>query len=56
LLITSAAADGAAVVLSTSYLDDAQRAGAVLVLDAGRALASGTPEQIVAACKGRCAR
>ncbi len=52
LLITSAAADGAAVVLSTTYLDDAQRAGSVLVLDAGCQLASGSPEQIVADMPG----
>jgi ABC-2 type transport system ATP-binding protein len=52
LLITTAAADGAAVVLSTTYLDDAQRAGSVLVLDNGRQLAAGTPEQIVADMPG----
>ena len=46
-LIASAAADGAAVILATTYLDDAQRAAEVLVLDAGAPLASGTPEQIV---------
>ena len=34
-LITRAAADGAAVVLATTYLDEAERAGMVLVLDAG---------------------
>jgi ABC-2 type transport system ATP-binding protein len=45
-LIASAAADGAAVILATTYLDDAQRAAEVLVLDAGRTLASGTPDQI----------
>ena len=37
LLITRAAADGAAVVLATSYLDEAERAHHVLALDAGRA-------------------
>src|SRR5262249_61778205 len=47
-----AAADGAAVVLATSYLDEAERAYGVLVLDAGAGLASGTPEQIVAAMPG----
>jgi ABC-2 type transport system ATP-binding protein len=52
LLISAAAADGAAVVLSTTYMDDAQRAAEVLVLDAGRQLAAGTPEQIVAAMPG----
>jgi ABC-2 type transport system ATP-binding protein len=45
-LIASAAADGAAVILATTYLDDAQRAAEVLVLDDGRPLASGTPDQI----------
>ena len=44
-LIASAAADGAAVVLATTYIDDAQRASAVLVLDAGRQLAAGPPER-----------
>ncbi|HUC27686.1 MAG TPA: ATP-binding cassette domain-containing protein [Streptosporangiaceae bacterium] len=51
-LIASAAADGAAVILATTYLDDAQRAASVLVLDAGRQLASGTPEQLVRAMPG----
>ena len=51
-LIARAAADGAAVVLATSYLDEAERAHHVLVLDAGSELASGTPEQIVAAMRG----
>jgi ABC-2 type transport system ATP-binding protein len=51
-LIASAAADGAAVVLATTYLQDAQRAARVLVLDEGCPLATGTPEQIVAAMPG----
>ena len=51
-LIARAAADGAAVVLATSYLDEAERAHDVLVLDAGTDLARGTPEQIVAAMPG----
>jgi ABC-2 type transport system ATP-binding protein len=51
-LIARAAADGAAVVLATSYLDEAERAYDVLVLDAGAELGSGTPEQIVAAMPG----
>jgi ABC-2 type transport system ATP-binding protein len=51
-LIARAAADGAAVVLATSYLDEAERAFDVLALDAGAVLASGTPEQIVAAMPG----
>jgi len=51
-LITRAAADGAAVVLATSYLDEAERAVDVLALDAGRELAAGTPEEIIAAMPG----
>jgi ABC-2 type transport system ATP-binding protein len=51
-LIARAAADGAAVVLATSYLDEAERAADVLALDAGRELARGTPQEIVAAMPG----
>jgi ABC-2 type transport system ATP-binding protein len=51
-LITRAAADGAAVVLATTYLDEAERTASVLVLDAGRRLAAGTPAQIVADLPG----
>lgn len=45
-LIARAAAEGAAVVLATAYLDEAERASWLLALDAGRALAEGTPDQI----------
>ncbi len=51
-LIARAAAEGAAVVIATSYLDEAERAAHVLVLDAGRQIAVGTPDQIVAAMPG----
>ncbi len=51
-LIARAAAEGAAVVLATSYLDEAQRAAQVLALDAGRPLAAGTPEEIAASMPG----
>ena len=51
-LIGQAAAAGAAVLLSTTYLDEAQRAGHVLVLDAGRPLAAGTPAEIISAVPG----
>jgi len=51
-LIARAAADGCAVVLATTYLDEAERATSVLVLDAGRELASGPPDEIVAATPG----
>jgi ABC-2 type transport system ATP-binding protein len=51
-LIARAAAEGAAVVLTTTYIDEAERAASVLVLDDGEALAYGTPEEIVAAVPG----
>jgi ABC-2 type transport system ATP-binding protein len=40
------------VILATTYLDEAQRAGSALALDAGRMLASGTPDEIIAAVPG----
>jgi ABC-2 type transport system ATP-binding protein len=51
-LIARAAGSGAAVVLATSYLDEAERAVDVLALDAGRELAAGTPQEIIAAMPG----
>lgn len=51
-LVARAAADGTAVVLATTYLDEAERASAILVLDEGRALAEGTAEEIEAAMPG----
>jgi len=51
-LIASAAAAGAAVVLATTYSDDAQRATWVLALDSGRQLAAGPPEEIAATMPG----
>jgi ABC-2 type transport system ATP-binding protein len=51
-LIASAAAEGCAVVLATTYLDEAERCASVLALDAGQALAAGTAEEIVAAMPG----
>ncbi|MDA8344300.1 MAG: ABC transporter ATP-binding protein [Thermaerobacter sp.] len=55
-LIARAAAEGAAVVLSTSYVDEAERAAHLLVLDAGHHLASGTPDDIIAAMPGTISR
>jgi ABC-2 type transport system ATP-binding protein len=51
-LIARAAAQGAAVVLSTTYLDEAERASRVLLLDHGRVLVEGTPDDIIAAVPG----
>jgi ABC-2 type transport system ATP-binding protein len=51
-LIARAAAEGAAVVLATTYAGDAERSAAVLVLDGGRELARGSTGQIVSAVPG----
>jgi ABC-2 type transport system ATP-binding protein len=52
-LLAGAAAGGAAVALATTYLDEAERAATVLVLDQGRALLAGTPDEVLAAVPGR---
>jgi ABC-2 type transport system ATP-binding protein len=51
-LIARAAAKGAAVVLATTYLDEAERASRVLVLDRGRVLVEGTADEIIAKIPG----
>ena len=45
--------EGLTVLLSTSYLDEAERCGHVVVLHAGRVLAQGAPEEITAAASER---
>jgi ABC-2 type transport system ATP-binding protein len=51
-LVARAAADGAAVVLATAYLDEAERASWLLALDEGRTLAQGTPGEIAGTVPG----
>jgi ABC-2 type transport system ATP-binding protein len=51
-LIALAAAGGAAVVVSSAYLDEAERAAWVLVLQDGRPLVAGSPEAVIAAFPG----
>ncbi|NIR36751.1 MAG: ABC transporter ATP-binding protein, partial [Actinobacteria bacterium] len=46
-LITGAAAEGAAVVTATSYLDEAERATTVLLLHRGHTLAHGSPQSVI---------
>jgi ABC-2 type transport system ATP-binding protein len=46
-LMAGAAAAGAAVVVATTYLDEAERASSVLVLDQGGPLLAGAPDQLV---------
>jgi ABC-2 type transport system ATP-binding protein len=51
-MISEAAAGGAAVAMSTTYLDEAERASTVLVLDSGRALVSGTSDEVIGSLPG----
>lgn len=51
-LIAGAAAEGAAVVFATSYLDEAERAGTVLLVHEGRVLAAGSPTDVATAMRG----
>ncbi|HUX70433.1 MAG TPA: ABC transporter ATP-binding protein [Cellulomonadaceae bacterium] len=51
-LVSEAAAAGAAVVMSTTYLDEAERAATLLALDGGRTLASGSRADILGSFDG----
>jgi ABC-2 type transport system ATP-binding protein len=51
-MIAQAAADGAAIAMATTYLDEADRAAEVVVLDAGEVLLRGTPGEILDAIPG----
>jgi ABC-2 type transport system ATP-binding protein len=51
-LISGAAAEGTAVVASTTYVNEAARAALVVLLETGKAVASGSPEQILNAIPG----
>jgi len=55
-LVSEAAAAGAAVVMSTTYLDEAERAASLLALDGGRMLASGTLQELLDSFDGAIAR
>jgi len=51
-LVSEAAAAGAAVVMSTTYLDEAERAARLLALDGGRTLTDGSRADVLAALDG----
>jgi ABC-2 type transport system ATP-binding protein len=51
-LVSEAAVGGAAVVMATSYLDEAERARSVSVLDRGRVITAGSREEIIASFPG----
>jgi ABC-2 type transport system ATP-binding protein len=51
-LISEAAAAGAAVAMATTYLDEAERASSVLILDRGDVLATGTADEVIRSLPG----
>jgi ABC-2 type transport system ATP-binding protein len=51
-LVTEAAADGAAVLMSTTYLDEAERAAHLVVLDEGRILVEGDVDSVLGSLPG----
>lgn len=51
-LMTAAAADGAAVVFTTTYLEEAERARSIVALESGRMLATGSVADIAASVPG----
>jgi ABC-2 type transport system ATP-binding protein len=51
-LVTEAAADGAAVLMSTTYLDEAERAAHLVVLDGGRILVEGDVDSVLGSLPG----
>lgn len=51
-LIASAAAEGATVVFSTTYLDEAERASKLFLLGDGKLLAAGTTDEVIAHTPG----
>ncbi|HEX2944193.1 MAG TPA: ATP-binding cassette domain-containing protein [Rhodopila sp.] len=53
-IIADLRARGVTVLVSTSYLDEAERCDEVVLLDAGSLLAQGTPSAMAAALDGRC--
>ncbi len=55
-VISHTAAQGAAVVLSTTYVNEAQRASLVILLSKGRSIAAGSPSQIIAGVPGKVGR
>jgi ABC-2 type transport system ATP-binding protein len=51
-LISRAAADGTAVAVATTYVNEASRGACVVLLEAGAVVASGSPEEILASVPG----
>ena len=51
-LITEAAAAGTAVAMTTTYLDEAERASSITVLDGGRVIAAGSSDELLSTFPG----
>jgi ABC-2 type transport system ATP-binding protein len=51
-LMSEAAAAGTAVLIATTYLDEAERCSSVLLLDHGRPLLTGAPSEVIARSPG----
>lgn len=51
-MISETVADGAAVVMATTYMDEAERAASVVLLVGGRVLLSGRPDDLIGAMPG----
>jgi len=51
-LISRAAVEGAGIAVATTYVNEAARATSVVLLEAGKVLASGTPEDILRSVPG----
>jgi ABC-2 type transport system ATP-binding protein len=52
-LISAAAVAGTAVAVSTTYVNEAARAGQVVLLEAGKVAAAGSPAQILSDIPGK---
>lgn len=55
-LIAEAATGDTAVLMATTYLDEAARAASVTALDSGVVIGAGTPDEIIASVPGRIVR
>jgi len=51
-LLAGAAAAGTGVVVATTYVDEANRGSQVLLMDQGKAIATGSPSDIIGAVPG----
>lgn len=51
-MVSEAAADGAAVVMSTTYIDEAERAHSILMLSRGQTLLAGNPDEVIERFQG----